>query len=380
MRTLQDGRPFLLEGRVSKRNGATIADLQPDPANTNRHKERGKVLTRKSVGKFGPRKPLEIDANGLVIDGNDRMTIYGRDEDVTIIDHEPGKVIAVRYPDFDLSDPANPAREYQIAQAKSGAESFDEDIEAILAHMEQGVNVGDWYEQGEIDALIAEIGGGVPEAGDAEPQTNRAEELRQEWQTETGQLWRMASRDGKGEHRLIVGDCTDREVVERVMGGGGEKAHCVITDPPYAVFGSSTGVGKDIVDDKMILPFCREVFRICTEVTDVTRHVYICCDWKSFNPWWSQLERFDLRPLNCIVWDKGDGGIGTNYTSRHEFVFFLNRESKSRTMTGKMAKLRPVHGVANVQRFNVPQHDDRLHNAAKPVGLIEVLVRASTDG
>lgn len=144
-------------------NGATIADLTPDPANTNRHTERGQAMTRKSVDKFGPRKPLELDANGLIIDGNDRHTIYTASdlENVTIIDHEPGKVIAVRYPDFDLNDPTNPAREYQIAQAKTAVTSFDEDIEAILAHVAQGVEIGDWYDQGEIDALIAGMGGGV---------------------------------------------------------------------------------------------------------------------------------------------------------------------------------------------------------------------------
>jgi DNA modification methylase len=72
--------------------------------------------------------------------------------------------------------------------------------------------------------------------GDAEPQTNRAEELRQEWGVEPGQLWRLPSRTPGQEHRLICGDCTDEAVVERVMGG--EKADLCFTDPPY-------NVGKD---------------------------------------------------------------------------------------------------------------------------------------
>ena len=49
---------------------------------------------------------------------------------------------------------------------------------------------------------------------DAEPAIDRADELRVKWGIETGQLWQL------GEHRLICGDCTDRAVVERVMGGG----------------------------------------------------------------------------------------------------------------------------------------------------------------
>ncbi len=48
-------------------------------------------------------------------------------------------------------------------------------------------------------------------------------------------------------------------------------------------------------------------------------------------------------------------------------------------MTGKGGKLRQIHGIANVQRFNATQGDSRQHNAAKPVELEEVFIGASTD-
>lgn len=46
-----------------------------------------------------------------------------------------------------------------------------------------------------------------PAQGDAEPQTNRAEELRELWGVESGQLWQL------GEHRLICGDAKDTGIV-----------------------------------------------------------------------------------------------------------------------------------------------------------------------
>ena len=62
---------------------------------------------------------------------------------------------------------------------------------------------------------------------DAEPQIDKAEELRVKWGVESGNMYQI------GDHRLLCGDCTKREDVERVMGG--EKADMVFTDPPYGM-------------------------------------------------------------------------------------------------------------------------------------------------
>ena len=66
---------------------------------------------------------------------------------------------------------------------------------------------------------------------DAEPQIDRAAELNEKWQVVTGDLWHI------GEHKLLCGDSTKREDVERVMAG--EKAELCLTDPPYATGGKS---------------------------------------------------------------------------------------------------------------------------------------------
>ena len=57
--------------------------------------------------------------------------------------------------------------------------------------------------------------------------SHKAEELREKWGVESGQLWKL------GEHRLICGDCTDKAVVERVMQG--EVAGLIFADPPYGM-------------------------------------------------------------------------------------------------------------------------------------------------
>ena len=100
-----------------------------------------------------------------------------------------------------------------------------------------------------VQAMLAELAEGAglyapqDDPQDAEPQIDRAEELRQKWGVEPGQLWRMASRTPGQEHRLICGDCTEAAVVERAMGG--EKAAQTLTSPPYNVAANSSLENKD---------------------------------------------------------------------------------------------------------------------------------------
>ena len=110
---------------------------------------------------------------------------------------------------------------------------------------------------------------------DAEPQIDRAAELAEKWHTATGQLWKL------GEHRLLIGDCTVRENVERLMGG--ERANIVFTDPPYGIeydnterwegskkqsAGAAISRGAMIEgDDKEFDPsFILETFKNCREI------------------------------------------------------------------------------------------------------------------
>lgn len=62
---------------------------------------------------------------------------------------------------------------------------------------------------------------------DAPARLDEAEQLREKWGVEPGQVWRL------GVHRLMCGDSTSAEDVARLMAG--ERSALMNTDPPYGV-------------------------------------------------------------------------------------------------------------------------------------------------
>ncbi len=157
---------------------AKLADLTPDQANINAHSERGRYMTETSVRKFGSRLPGVVDRHGVIIDGNERSEVYAEVglTDVQIVKADPSRPLFVQYDDLDLSDPANPARELQVALHRSAVTSFKEDPDALVSALEQGLDVSDWYQTAEIDAIVDAMnaplfdGDGDDVAGESEPE------------------------------------------------------------------------------------------------------------------------------------------------------------------------------------------------------------------
>lgn len=191
--------------------------------------------------------------------------------------------------------------------------------------------------------------------------------------TKPGDLIRM------GDHLLLCGDSTNPDHVARLVGK--DPVAMVFTDPPYAIFGSSTGVKSDVADDKMVRPFFREVLRAARAHLKPYGHLYVCCDWRSWSAWWSVAAEVELAVKNCIVWDKG-GGMGGMYMNAHELILFASNAPKLR-VTGQKRSGERVVGDMNVWR--IPRaskaelgEGDR-HNAQKPLALVARAIDNSTE-
>jgi len=208
---------------------------------------------------------------------------------------------------------------------------------------------------------------GLDDSDDTEPaadpgaQIDRAEELRQKWGVEAGQLWRL------GEHRLICGDCTDEAVVERVTGG--ERAKTLFFDPEW------NAMPNAIAGFESILAFCdgatlgdvtsRYGNPVWVFVWDCVscwytpnrplRRMKMCC-------WYGNIEQYEFDG-----WHYGDAGDPrTVWNSRGEYEFTPDPRGKH---------------LADV--FSEPitrLHADSLHNHSKPIDWVSLLIANCTKG
>lgn len=179
-----------------------------------------------------------------------------------------------------------------------------------------------------------------------------------------------------GPHRLMCGDSTNPDHVAALMDG--QRAAAVFTDPPYAIYGSASGIGSDIADDSMIRPFFRDVLAATMRSTDRWAHIYVCCDWRSWASWWEAAKLIPgLEPKNLLVWDKGGAGLGGMYALTYELIGFFAHGAHATSLKGTTAKGHRNVYAPNVLRYNRTSPSEREHNAAKPLALIRRILELS---
>jgi DNA modification methylase len=172
-----------------------------------------------AIKRFGFRVPVLAKSDGSLIDGHLRVKAakhLGMEEVPAVLCD-------------DLSEADIKALRISINRmaelAEWDAELLNAELEGLAA---EGFSIEDL---GFDAAALEELGADLvleekPEL-DAEPQIDKAEELRAKWGVEPGQLWEL------GDHRLLCGDSTKKEDVEKALGGASPLL--MVTDPPYGV-------------------------------------------------------------------------------------------------------------------------------------------------
>lgn len=199
-------------------------------------------------------------------------------------------------------------------------------------------------------------------------------EAPEEPESEPGEIYEL------GPHRLMCGDSFEEADVEALLESEWG-ADCVLTDPPYAIFGSASGVSSSVADDKMVRPFFQQLFRVVQRVTREFAHVYVHCDWRSYATLWEAARGTDCDPKNCLVWDKGDFGLGSMWGNAYELIgFWVHAPPKKTHSTDEETGQRTVTR-SNILRYEREDVRQREHNAAKPVPMLaEIIGHATEEG
>ena len=320
-----------------------ISDLTPATYNPRKWPEEETKNLKKSLDRFSLADPLVINLNNVIIGGHFRWNILkqkGIDE------------IDVRVPDRMLDEAEE--KELNVRLNRNlGLWDFD-----ALANFDEDLLKDIGFDSAELDKIFQL--GPSPE-DDAVP--DNAPPV-----AKAGDIWQL------GRHRVMCGDSTKREDVERLMDG--KKADMVFTDPPYNV---DYGVSKNprhkirtIKNDKQTPEewhdFCNGLFLIFKEFN--SGDIYM---WGDSGPEGMKM-RLWLTETGChwsatIVWKKQQLVLtSANYQRMYEPCFY-GWFGKS-SFQGK----RDQTEVWEVDR----PRDSKLHPTMKPVELCSIGVENSS--
>lgn len=323
-----------------------ITELKPYENNARKHAEADIEAIKKSIEEFGFNDPIGI-WHDTIVEGHGRL--------LAAQELEMAEVPVIRLDHMTDEE----RRAYALAHNKT-AELSEWDFEMLDTELDDIFDID-----------MSQFGFDI--SADDEPIEIVEDEVPENAPSmvKLGDVWQL------GEHRLICGDSTDVAVIDRLMDGA--KADMVFTDPPYALFGNSTGVAG-VVDDKMTRPFFLAIFQRIREHTKLFGHIYVCCDWHSAFSLQAMAKQAKLTEKNLCIWDKGDGGLGAMYQQCYEMIwFFANSPLATKVLGKRESGERTINGKPNIWRYARENKKERVHNAQKPLEMVKFAVGNSCD-
>ena len=321
-----------------------------------------------SITKLGFNAPILVDGETIVA-GHARLTAAKR------LGLEEVPVVPLDHLD------ENTARAYRLADNRIGelAELDTDLLEGELLNLDEDlVDVAGWNLD-ELEELGVDVALEEPDQVETVEVDEHKIELPKQPRLRTGDLLAL------GSHRLIVGDAFDSDTIARLLEG--RAADAIITDPPYAIFGSSTGVASEVADDKMVMPFFKNVLRTISGALKEFGQAYTFTDWRSWGSFHNAGRATELTLCNLLIWDKGDFGQGSNWGNCHELVGYWQKLPKQKSHNDEKKT-----GQRSIYLSNILRHprtrslesegwSDELdrHSAAKPPTLLSRLIEAATE-
>jgi DNA modification methylase len=181
-------------------------------------------------------------------------------------------------------------------------------------------------------------------------------DVPEEPKTKLGDIYQL------GNHRLMCGDSTSIDAVEKLMDG--QKADMVFTDPPYnidyqGVKDKRDKIKNDKMSDESFKDFLIQSLYSCETM-------YVCCSWQYAHLFKEAMEAIGRKPKAMIVWDKVNPAQHLDkYFKQHELIFYYGDFGGHKTIRGDV--------------WTLKRQRNTVHPTMKPVELIELALNDQSD-
>ena len=332
-----------------------IDRLIPYARNSRTHSDEQIAQVAASIVEFGWTNPILVGADGVIIAGHARLLAARKlkmlEVPVIVLDHlTEAQRRALVLADNKLALNAGWDEEMlrvELQDLEVNGFNLDligfsaEEMEIILAGGEQTT-------EGQTDE-------------DAVPETQVAVV------SAPGDVWIM------GDHRLLCGDSTQLEAVEKVLAGG--LADMVFCDPPYGVaYVGKTAKKLTIANDNLGDDFEQFLRDACVNMLAVTKGaIYICMSSSEIHTLQRVFREAGGHWSTFVVWAKNTFTMGrSDYQRQYEPILYGWKEGTDHFWCG-------ARDQGDVWFINKPHVND-LHPTMKPVSLVERAIRNSSKG
>ena len=286
-----------------------IDDIKPYPKNAKAHPKKQVQQIAASIEAFGFNQPVVVDKAGVVIVGHGRL--------------EAAKLLGLKdVPTITVDLTEEKAKAYRLADNKLNESDWDMNlvIEELKGLSEPMLDLTGF----DSDLVI-----------EADEKDDEVPEIPEEPKSKLGDLYEL------GNHRVLCGDSTKLEDVERVMDG--KKADMVFTDPPYGIDYQDVAHKHNKIEGDNSLDNI-ESLMVTTLLNDCP--MYVCCNWKCYSAFEKAMIGAGKEPKSCIVWDKETRIQNLDkFYKQHEFILYHGLFGGQKTLTGDVWRMkRQVRG------------------------------------
>ena len=320
----------------------SVSTLIPYARNSRTHSDEQIAQIAASIKEFGWTNPILVDGDNGIIAGHGRLSAARK------LGHEEVPVIELK----DLTETQRKA--YIIADNRLALnagwdnEMLTIELNDLLADGFALELLG--FDPKEIDALLE------PEVVEGLTDEDAVPDVPDEPITKMGDIYQL------GNHRLICGDSSSQNDVDKVLDG--DRPDMIFTDPPYnidyqGVSDKRDKIKNDKMEDLAFVDFLNQTLYGCETM-------YVCCSWHYAHLFREAMEKIGRKPKAMIVWNKVNPAQHLDkYFKQHEIIFYYGDYGGHKTLRGDI--------------WTIKRQRNTVHPTMKPVELIEMALEDNKD-